>query len=249
MAAHSARIYEADSALIEWIRDLTLPFLSADGAAVVIATPAHRGALARLLRADGVDLDAARRDSRYVALDAEQTLSHFMRDGVLDREACRAGVREVLGRVSRPRPVVVGEVVALLATRGERRAAMQLERYWNELLLEDPDAFELACGYPASCLEVRGGAGTGRAIDEAFLHRIRHAHTSTRHAAGDGWPIDILHTILASAPAAAHPASFFQDVAKEFGVTQEEVARGLRVMEATGEVIRVSDDYWRACRP
>jgi hypothetical protein len=58
--------------------------LGSDGTAIVIATPEHHEAFADAIGAEGVDVDAAARDGRYMAVDAVELFSTFMIAGTLD---------------------------------------------------------------------------------------------------------------------------------------------------------------------
>lgn len=124
-------------------------------AAVVIATEAHRTALAGALRDPG----------DIVWLDAEAVLESITRDDALDP----AAFTEVVGGVIRTaaaggRPVrAFGEMVALLWRRGDVAGALELETLWNELMAAVP--FSLYCAYPS--------------VDDAEdFARICHAHTA-----------------------------------------------------------------------
>src|SRR5260370_25219410 len=54
--------------------------IGAGDAAIVIATQSHRELLGERLSARGIDVSKAVDEGRYVALDAEKTLSQFMVD-------------------------------------------------------------------------------------------------------------------------------------------------------------------------
>src|SRR5205085_1935212 len=66
----------------EFLLDSLVPFigntLERGGAAVIVATKAHRDGLAHRLQARGIGLTAAVQDRRYVVLDAAETLASFM---------------------------------------------------------------------------------------------------------------------------------------------------------------------------
>jgi KaiC/GvpD/RAD55 family RecA-like ATPase len=120
--------------------------------AVIIATRKHRDALTSRLRARGFDPAVARRQGRFVALDAAATLASFMRNGKPDPLLVGDRIGKVLEAASsaaedgRRRVVVFGEMVALLWSEGKIDAALQLEELWNQLA--DVHAFSLCCAYP-----------------------------------------------------------------------------------------------------
>src|SRR5947199_7879987 len=77
--AHAVQFYDGD---VRRLAPAVCRYLSeglrAGGAAIVIATAAHRRAFADRLRADGVDPDVAVSEGRLVLQDAQQTLARFM---------------------------------------------------------------------------------------------------------------------------------------------------------------------------
>ncbi len=243
MAAHSLLVYDQVSVLLESVSETIAPAIRNGGAAVVIATPAHRAALAELLALEGIDISSAMQEHRYIAVDAQETLDRFYQDGTLDRDAFQTVILDLLRQAASPRPVAFGEMVALLAMRGERSQAIELERYWNEAL--KAHALDLLCAYHTSDVQ----RAESEAPDEVFLDQVHAVHTLAVRApsrCGVPGPIDVMKAIIASAPARSHPCAFYEEVAEEFGLTADDVARGLLVMEATGEAIRDEDDYWRA---
>jgi PAS domain S-box-containing protein len=130
---------------------------------VVIATEAHREAFASQLLKQGVSVLEAARRSSYVALDADQALSEFMVDG----QPNWGLFSDFIGGILRQATLdgagarAFGEMVALLATRGNADAALRLEAFWNDLAKHH--RFSLLCAYPMSAFR-------GQAQTETFLH-------------------------------------------------------------------------------
>ena len=54
------------------------------GAAIVVATETHRDSLLLRLQAQGLDIAAAIEQGRYISLDAAETLSRYIVDGMPD---------------------------------------------------------------------------------------------------------------------------------------------------------------------
>lgn len=138
---HVVQFYERDADLVERVGAFLEAALAGGGAAVAIATPEHREALAARLTARGVDLGGLQ------LLDAAGTLERFTVAATIDRSAFFAVVGSVIGEAAEGgRPVsAFGEMVALLWERGDVLAAIELEGLWNELALERP--FSLYCAY------------------------------------------------------------------------------------------------------
>src|ERR1043166_4602976 len=77
-SAHLVQFYENDSYLVASVSRFIGAALASGDGAIVIATPAHRQALHRKLRARGLDLAGLRESGQYVPLDAAETLAKFM---------------------------------------------------------------------------------------------------------------------------------------------------------------------------
>jgi signal transduction histidine kinase len=114
-----------------------------------------------------VDLERAIAQGRFVALDAAETLSKFMRNGRPDPAAFTDVVGSIVAGAAsasgaRGSPVAVfGEMVALLWSDGKPEAAIQLEELWNDLARVH--SFDLHCAYPMSFFaQPRDGASLGR---------------------------------------------------------------------------------------
>lgn len=148
---HLVHLYEADATLARGVTAFLSPGL-ADEALLVVATPEHRALFADALTAGGVDLDALRRQGRYVERDAEQLLATFLQDGTVDPAAFRASVGEAVRTLAAQhgRVHVYGEMVACLWGRGDSRAAVVLEQAWNDLA--GSADFRLCCAYPVAAM-------------------------------------------------------------------------------------------------
>src|ERR1051326_2452997 len=83
-ADHFVQFYESDLALVDAVSGFLGAGLVVGECGIVIATPVHRAGIEQLLREQGVDLETARAQGQYLALDAEETLARFMLEGVPD---------------------------------------------------------------------------------------------------------------------------------------------------------------------
>src|SRR5271170_5730673 len=173
---HVVQFYGHEEELADRVTGYLLGALQGDGAAVVIATAAHRRAFEGRLTQAGVDLAAAGRAGTYRALDAEDTLRALMTGGQLDRGAFDrmiGGLITDAGQGNRP-VRAYGEMVALLWDAGLVNAAVQLEEMWDSAGLAY--SFSVFCSYPASSV-------TGDGHLEAFAEVCR-LHGSVV----GGWP-------------------------------------------------------------
>jgi signal transduction histidine kinase len=173
-SAHAVHFYEEDSFLLDSLTKLIGTTLVAGDAAIIIANPEHREGLARRLKALGLDLEVSARLGRYCALDAAETLSVFMLNGIPNEALFNSFMRYTLSSI-RPKPggkpprlVLFGEMVALLWSEGNIDAAIKLEQLWNDLARSH--SFHLHCAYPMKNFNQDGHA-------EAFLKICaEHSH-------------------------------------------------------------------------
>jgi PAS domain S-box-containing protein len=145
---HLVQFYESDEFLLNAVSGFIGAGLGAGSGCIVIATQDHREGLEQALQANGLDLDVARSQEKYFALDAEETLSQFMVDGKPDPARFTEVVGGLVGQAakSQRRVHVFGEMVALLWAEGNWEAAIHLEALWNELL-SATHSFSLLCAY------------------------------------------------------------------------------------------------------
>ena len=167
-SGHVVQLYEHESHLIECAARFVGSNLGAGDVALVVATTVHREALGDRLAADGFDVSCARRQGRYLALDAGETLATFMRNGWPDADRFSASVGRLLERTTaRGRRGVraFGEMVNVLWDDGEREAAIHLERLWN--LLGHRVPFLLLCAYPMTSFADEANAARMAAVCDA----------------------------------------------------------------------------------
>jgi len=148
---HAVQFYETDSALVEVLGQYIGNALESGDTALVVATKAHREALAEELRLRKVNTAAAINAERYFELDAAETLAKFMVGGGPDQQkfvdTIETLIRYATARIKAgQRLVIFGEMVALLWVEGKRDATVRLEELWNDLVQRY--AFHLMCGYP-----------------------------------------------------------------------------------------------------
>lgn len=150
--AHTVQFYRDDSYLLEQLAQFIGPAIAAGSSVLLISTKAHRDSLFAYLRRCGTDFALSVAKNRFVLLDAEETLEKFMVNGQPDPARFFRVVGARLSRLSsaaegpNPQIFAFGEMVATLWIRGQREAALRLERLWNELA--EKHRFHLLCAYP-----------------------------------------------------------------------------------------------------
>ena len=146
---HDVEFHSNDAALVESVVDFLAAGVHAGQPIIVVATSAHRDAIAAGLRGRGIDINQMMDGRERVWLDAVQTLAAFMDGDVPSRELFHATVGNVFDRLKRGREHVVvrayGEMVDVLWRSGKAAAALEVERLWNEAA--DRHAFWMLCAY------------------------------------------------------------------------------------------------------
>lgn len=186
-AGHFVHFYESDDFLVKDVGAFLKAGLDTGEGALIIATSQHRKALDTYLERQGVDLEAARRVDRYVALDAAETLAKVTVGGALDSARLDGIACEMLDRVGKRAGNfrVFGEMVALLWAEGRQADTFRLEKYWDDL--SRTQGFSLYCCYPARAFH-------GADFSEKFS-RICQQHTRVLCAEIPGESIDRAHAI------------------------------------------------------
>jgi lambda repressor-like predicted transcriptional regulator len=173
---HAVRFYDNDKSLALIIAEFLGDELGAGQPGIVVATPAHRAAILRELVARGLEVVRLQRSGDLLLLDAEDTLSTFMRNGHPDGERFRAKMCEVIRTARRGRGMctlrIYGQMVDILWKNGHQEAAIRLEVLWNQLA--NTEAFSLLCGY-----------AMGPFYKDANFDRVCRQHTHLISADGE----------------------------------------------------------------
>ena len=90
---HFVLFCESDAFLVNSLSEFIGSALSQGDAGIVIATQSHRESLEERLKADGLDVAAARVSGQFVSIDAAATLPEFMVDGSPDAKHVEAHKR------------------------------------------------------------------------------------------------------------------------------------------------------------
>jgi hypothetical protein len=148
---HLVHIYSNDSVFLDMLEGFVAGGLAAGEAIILIATPAHRAGLEQRLVNAGNNLPLARRQNRYLALDAERALAKFMMRGWPDDILFKSFIEDLLQQAGAGEPVprrvrAFGEMVALLWQQGYTGATVRLEYLWQQLC--NDRGLSLFCAYP-----------------------------------------------------------------------------------------------------
>ena len=171
---HEVAFYSDDLQLLDDVTRFIGVALKAGNAAIAVATESHRNNLLRRLQAFGLDIGTVIQEGRYIAVDAAETLSTFVVNGMPDparfMEACGTLILTAAkaAQGQHRRVAVFAEDVHLLWVRGNPEAVIQVEQLCNKLAqFYDVD---ILCGYSL-------GGGQGR-MDDPFFQRIFAEHSA-----------------------------------------------------------------------
>jgi hypothetical protein len=146
---HVVQIYETDEIFLNALVGFVGNGINSNDSSVVIATPKHLAALEEKLSGYGLSISALIADSRYIPLDAEETLSGFMVDGWPAEDRFNQTISSILNRArgrNNRKIRAFGEMVAILWAQGNEGATLNLEHLWNNL--SHRESFCLFCAYP-----------------------------------------------------------------------------------------------------
>jgi len=171
---HVVGFYSEDRYFLDDFAQFIAAALKLGNAAIVVATQSHRGSLLPSLEAQGLDIGTAIEQGRYIPLDAADTLSALMLNGMPDRDRFLnlMGSRIVTAsKAARGARVSIGgECVHLLWAQGNAEAAIQFEKLGNQLA--NKYDVELLCGYSSGCSQ--------GAMDSHIFERICAEHSAVR---------------------------------------------------------------------
>jgi DNA-binding NarL/FixJ family response regulator len=136
---HEVAFYPDDAALVDGFARFLEAALSVENAAILIATAEHRSDILQRLRANALDVDGALKSGSLIQLDALETASILMVNGVPDPVRCAKLVGDVItgafknAKGAHPRVAICGECAPALLREGNAEAAIRLEHLWDEI--------------------------------------------------------------------------------------------------------------------
>lgn len=148
---HEVGFYSNERNFLDHVSPFVGTALKAGNAAIVVVTDAHRRSLLPRLVAYGLDIHAAIKQGRYVMVDAADSFSMYMVEGMPDPVRFIEGFGSVILKAAeaanrgQSRVAIFGEGVHLLCAKGNAEAAIKVEELCNQLTLKyDVD---ILCGY------------------------------------------------------------------------------------------------------
>ncbi|HUQ97897.1 MAG TPA: MEDS domain-containing protein [Gemmatimonadaceae bacterium] len=143
---HVATIFRTEDFFRERVASFIAEGVAANEQVIVVATPKHRQTLEARLDETGIAVGRAVEDGGLLMLDAYEVLAGITVNGVASVERFRVALNRLIEPRRKQR--VYGELVSLLAQRGDLKTALAIEALGHELshTLRIP----VLCGYEAS---------------------------------------------------------------------------------------------------
>lgn len=146
---HDVQFYDGEEFLIREVTKFLAEGIRAGQPLIIVATQSHRRQFASRLRELGFDGDQSFFGGHADWLDARDTLSAFMEDGMPNRNLFEATLGAVFERALGNHSYLVarayGEMVDLLWKDGNIEGAIAVEEMWNALAAQY--SFTLLCAY------------------------------------------------------------------------------------------------------
>jgi PAS domain S-box-containing protein len=145
--AHAVQFFESDTELNDKLLSFFLDGLRHTEAAIIIATPKHRVTFEASLDAANLNVKSLKHSGQLILLDAEETLSSFMLNGLPDPVKFEKIIGSLFDKTSARFSEInaYGEMVGLLWDEGNTEGTIYLEQLWNDL--SKTRKFKLLCGY------------------------------------------------------------------------------------------------------
>ena len=153
---HEVLFYSDDAVFLDGFTPFIAAALKANNAAIVVATKSHQDGLLQRLEAEGLDVDEAIQQGTYIVVDAADTLSTIMVNGLPDPIRFFESLSGLIAaafkaaKAEHPRVVLCGERVGLLWTEGNTDAAIRLEQLCDDLVRKHE--IDMLCAYPLSSI-------------------------------------------------------------------------------------------------
>jgi signal transduction histidine kinase len=150
---HVVRFYSDDVSFFDELTGFVCGVLRSREPVIMVATEQHCELIRKMLAKKGCDPDR----QPFVLLSAEKTLDGFMINNRPDAMRFRDMMLRSLARArggygrNEQRVTIFGEMVAVLWSQGNPKAALELEELWNDF--GRTQRFSLICAYPARLFE------------------------------------------------------------------------------------------------
>lgn len=195
---HICQFFDTDDSRADAVAAFLAAGLRSREHVMVVARPVHWAAIRERLVAARIPVDREIAHGRIIVKDAMDTLRRISRHGAPDPAAFESGVATAVRGLCELGPFrAYGEMVDILAQRGDFDDATALEGLWNDLGRTVP--FTLLCGYSAAHFVASPA--------HRSLREICAAHGDVRRADGDtlaAWVLTSAHHPISPSSALSH---------------------------------------------
>jgi two-component system, cell cycle response regulator DivK len=129
---HVVRFYDRDDELCQTLAEFVTEGVRRGERIVLLVTPAHWASIRESLVWCDIDFDAVMRDEQIIVVDAASVLSEIVHSGSIDTQRFKSLLDDTLARVQPPLRLF-GEVMSLIAARGQLDAAIEIEELSHAL--------------------------------------------------------------------------------------------------------------------
>ena len=162
---HVGQLFDEPASLGRSAAAFLLDNATPDTTLLIVAKPAHWRVIADELERCGYPLESRMLDGRLYVLDSTSTVLRLLTDGAPDSARFDSVIGSFVGELASESPGglrIFGDMVDVLADRGNLRDACIFEGWWNRLARSVP--FSLFCGYSSMNLAGPGTVNMRRAI-------------------------------------------------------------------------------------
>ncbi|HVD94422.1 MAG TPA: MEDS domain-containing protein [Vicinamibacterales bacterium] len=185
---HVVQFFDSDESRAACVATFLAEGYRAGERLFVVARRSNWAAIVAQLETMDVPVQQAIAGSRLIGRDADDTLRRLSRKGSPDAMLFDEVVGGAVADLQEPggRVRIYGEMVDMLAQRGELRDAIRLETLWNDL--GERTSYSLMCGYSAAHFV---SSSTHRAMrDICGAHSCVHRHANDQLAS---WLLTAAH--------------------------------------------------------
>ena len=195
---HLCQFFDTDEARVEAVAAFAAEGLRSGDSVVLVTRIAHSTAVEQQLEAAEISVKNEVARGRLIIKDAVETLARVCPRGTPTAEGFDQSVGKVLRRLSeRGRVRAYGDMVDILAQRGDLDETLALEMMWNRL--GEDISMSLLCGYSAAHFV---STSTHRSLRD-----ICGAHTHVRRSPQDAlanWLLTTSHNPAVAASRLSH---------------------------------------------
>jgi MEDS: MEthanogen/methylotroph, DcmR Sensory domain len=177
---HILQVYDTEEVFLETLAGYVGTGILIGDCCVAVFTKAHLASLNERLRKQGIDVDDAIKDGRYIGIIAEEILPKFVVAGVFNELLFNLAMSPIFDKCQECKcPIRAGgEMVALLAAEGNWSAVLQLEQAWNKL--HEQHHMTIYCAYPKSAF-VNGNMPNGAKICSEHGSMVSGSAIQSKH--------------------------------------------------------------------